>query len=172
MVERPLTLERSGATIHGRRRIISRTPLRWGGHMNLGKLRLLAILGAVMLLGSACGGVVSVGQQLPVSGDSFAQAAVVTCLSTSGHIKVVADSTGEGPPFAFHVTVHDETTGGEMFTALATDYPNGTHFEGTSTDAHGPGCINIVIQGYCIPYSCEGWLGESQAFSYTVSLVP
>jgi hypothetical protein len=131
----------------------------------------MSLFGAMVLLAAGCGGPVSVGQPLPVSGESIAEAAVITCPGASGRIKVVADSTGTGPPYAFRVTVHDDANGGESFVAT-TDVVNGIHFEGTSANPHGPWCINVQIQGFCIPFSCEGWIGGTQTFRYTVSMVP
>lgn len=124
------------------------------------------------LVGASCGGPVSVGQPLPVSGSSVSAATVVTCLDSSGRIELVADSTGTGPPSIFRVQIDDDTTGGEVFDAIPT--PSGSnHFEGTSANFHGPTCMRVQIQGLCYPFDCSGgWIGGTQTFDYTVSLVP
>jgi len=118
---------------------------------------------------------VSVLQPLPISGSSISQAAIVTCIDTPGHVKLVADSTTNATPDAFGVQIDDDTTGGEVFYASPDSFGS-THFEGTGTQLHGPTCMHIQVISRCFPNGCDtgevGWLQSTQTFDYTLSLVP
>jgi hypothetical protein len=125
---------------------------------------------------AGCGGPVSIGQALPVSGDSISGATVATCLSSSGHIHAVVDSTAAGNPSYVKVSISDDQTGGEEL-HLWPVVQNGSHFEGSSSLAHSAGsCISVVINPLCVQfdYVCQDtwWNTGTRSFHYELSLVP
>jgi hypothetical protein len=140
------------------------------------RLMFVVLCTATVATLAGCGGPLSIGQPLPVSGDSIAGATVVTCLSASGHIRAVVDSTASGNPSYVKVAISDDKTGGEEMHLWPT-VPDGSHVEGTSSLSHAAGsCITVLINPLCIQFDnvCQQnwWNTSSRSFHYELSLVP
>ena len=141
--------------------------------MTARRLLPLAMLSFVALVAAGCGGPLSIGQPLPLSGDSFAGAAIVTCLPAAGRLKVTYDSTSGANPSYVKGEINDSLTGGERFDLHS---PVGAHFEGTSTISHPAGtCVSLAITPMCIQFDSDCsqfWWTGTRTFHYEVSLVP
>jgi hypothetical protein len=142
-----------------------RARVRWG-----------ALVAMVAMLSAACGGPVSIGQSLPVSGDSISAASIATCLGATGRIRVVVDSTAAGNPSYVKAVITDNAwAGGDM--VIFPTVQGGSHFEQTSSFTLPSGkCVAINMTVLCIKFDdvCQQtwWNTGTRSFHYEVSLVP
>ena len=139
--------------------------------MTASRLRWSVLIATVVVLASGCGGPLSVGQTLPISGDSFGAATVVTCLTATGTLHLSMDSTASGNPS--YVKVKIDPVWGEWH--IFPTVQGGSHFEASFGAFTTGQCLTIDMNLLCSQFDdvcLHDWYNNStRSFHYEVSLI-